>query len=129
MSWFTPEVVVKTEYVPLEVRVVEVEKGETLPVYSDDLKRSVGTLQAHPGFLYLLQKLNAQRAYLRTTLETKRHPDLKEAEFLQSGIAWSGWLEAELKKAVSLPAPAAMQASPTEQSIFEESQRMLEVLR
>lgn len=118
MEFFQPKVV-----------VVEVEKGRRPPELTLELARSVQTLQAHPGFLYLLTKLAFQRSVLRQALERKRHKTIADSEFIQSGIAWSGWLEDEVQAAIDFQVPAESEATRPEASIFDESQRLLEVLR
>lgn len=109
--------------------IVSIEKGQRLPEFTEDIRRSVMTLQSHPGFLYLLAKLNFQQQALRAQHETRRHATLKDSEFFQSGIAWSGWLQNELNSAVDFHPPTPVEATPDEQTVFDESQRMLTVLR
>lgn len=112
-----------------EIQVVELEKAQRVPPMDAEIARSVQTLQAHPGFLYLLAKLKFQRSFLRDTLVGNRQATMEDVLVLQSGVAWSGWLQSELEKAIGFKAAAPQAPSRDELSIFEESQRQLEVLR
>lgn len=112
-----------------EIQVVEVEKSQRVLPLDADIARVVASLQSHPGFLYLLGKLKFHREILRSTLDSRRQVSMEDVIMLQSGIAWSGWLKDELEKAVDFKTSAPQAPGATEQSIFEESQRQLEVLR
>lgn len=57
---------------------------------------AVKSLEDHAGFRYLLNKLKLQAARLSSELLTKRHSDIREVEFLQSGIQWCNWLQQQL---------------------------------
>jgi hypothetical protein len=75
--------------------VVEIEK--TRPVdLSPEAAASVESLQGHAGFLWLLSRLKYQAARLRTELETVHHEDIREVDFLQSGLFWCNWLQQQL---------------------------------
>lgn len=94
MSWFTdPEVI--NNYT-----VVEVEKQSPLTESMDSIS-AVNSLSQHEGFRWLLKKLNIQAARLRSDLIHSRHDDIRQVEFLQSGIQWCGWLQSQLDLAHS----------------------------
>lgn len=119
MSLFKPKI---------EYRVVEVEKPRTVPE-NDEADSTIANLQHHPGFLRLIAKLKNQRSLLETTLKRTRHADIREVDFLQSGIFWANWLEAETDKHVfnkpkSTPAPAL----EIEREAFERAQAMLDIV-
>lgn len=111
------------------ISLVEVEKPQRVPAHDEDSARVVGSLQSHPGFLYLLQKLKFHRQLLKENLATNRQTSLEDVLVLQSGIAWAGWLQGELDKAVGFENSKGSPPSQTERTIFEESQRQLEILR
>jgi len=58
--------------------------------------QSVAALRHHPGFVYLREKLAQQSADLDAKLH-ERQTDLREVDFLQSGIFWCGWLNRQLE--------------------------------
>ena len=111
-----------------KVLVVEVEKAQRVPALTADVAKSIGTLQSHPGFLYLLAKCKFQKQLLKSTLE-KRQATMEDIILLQSGIAWSAWLQNELDTAIGFEQATPTAPLESELSIFEESQRQLEVLR
>ena len=108
--------------------IVEVEKPRAIPPLSEEVAESVATLQSHPGFQYLLQKLRLQRSGLVSSLSHQRHSSLADIEFLQSGIAWTGWLEEQLQKSVGFRAQKPQEIFPSEREAFQEAQRFIEVL-
>lgn len=111
------------------VLILEVEKGARVPGLDKDSAQAVASLQGHPGFLYLLAKLKFQNEVLKSTLQSRRHENIREVEFLQSGIAWTNWLRDQLEGAVNFKTAPVTDASASEQTIFEESQRMLQILK
>src|SRR5260221_6458951 len=122
LSWSKPEV-------QRELQVVEVEKAQRVPPLNADIARSLATLQGHPGFLYLLAKCRFQRSVLREQVATVRQKTLEDVVLLQSGVALSSWLQNELEAAIGFQNTAPAPPTRSEQSIFEESQRQLDVLR
>jgi hypothetical protein len=82
MGWFKPVVVYK---------VVEVEKFA--PRLSQEDGANIASLENHPGFHALLARLQAQKALLKSTLETVNHPTLSDVQNLQAGIRWITWLD------------------------------------
>jgi hypothetical protein len=89
--------------VPIEVyKIVEVDSPRTpLQVEDEELRASIATLSGHPGFAHLLKKLALQNAALGSKLKYERHTTLDEVNFLQAGVYWSNWLQAELKRATT----------------------------
>lgn len=87
MSWGKP----KIEH---HYTVVEVEKKPLQD--TPESVAAVKSLEDHAGFRYLLNKLKFQAARLSSELLTKRHSDMREVEFLQSGLQWCGWLQQQL---------------------------------
>ena len=111
------------------VRIVEVDKGQRPVPMTEEIARSIQTLQGHPGFLYLLGKLKFHRGILKEQLSTVRQDSMANVLMLQSGIAWSGWLQTELELAINFRASAPSAPSRDELTLFEEAQQQLEVLR
>jgi hypothetical protein len=124
MGWFADK---KTE--AIKFQLVEVERPRQIPPQEAEVSKSIATLQGHPGFQYLVEKLRLQRAQLKTALCNQRQENLKDVEFLQSGIAWTGWLEEQLMRAVNHQEPKPQEPAQTEQEAFEEIQRFIEVLK
>jgi hypothetical protein len=113
---------------PDKPKVIEVEKAQRVPPMDADIARSIQTLQSHPGFLYILAKLKFQREVLKTQVATTRQASMEDVIMLQSGVAWSGWLQTQLDQAIGFKSTSAP-ATPAEITLFEEAQRNLEVLR
>lgn len=97
--------------------VVESKPIGTLPAMTPELSQSIASLAGHPGFQYLSMKLQKQGELLQASLVNDRHKDLREAEFLQSGVQWCSWLQRQVESATSrvrTPRPA----TPEEISAF-----------
>lgn len=77
-----------------------IQLAERLEVHPED-EESIRLLAHHPGFVALTNRLKIQRAALKAKLETQCHTDLREVDSLQNGIKWTGWLNAEVDKAVA----------------------------
>jgi hypothetical protein len=113
-----------------ETLVVEIPAPRQIPQLDKDVASSVATLQGHPGFQWLLQRLRIQRAQLQSALSSQRQATLTDVEFLQSGIAWTCWLEAQLAKAVGYQEPRVPQAPyDAERDAFDEVSKFIEVIR
>ena len=74
--------------------VVEVEKKPLQE--TPESVAAVKSLEDHAGFRWLLNKLKFQAARLESEFKNTRHKDLREVDFLQSGIHWCGWLQQQL---------------------------------
>jgi len=119
MNWF------KSKYL-----VVEVEKPRPSAQLDPELATSVASLQHHPGFQWILNKLSLQRAMLATTLQQQRQETMADVEFLKSGIAWTGWLEDQLRLATSFGKRQSVpqEALDYEQQAFEQVARNLDIV-
>jgi hypothetical protein len=114
---------------PQQTLVVEVDRGQRPEVPGKDLRESIIALKLHPGFDYLLRKLRFQRAYLEAKLRSEHHKEIREVDFLQSGIGWLNWLESQInfetgKKDASEPT----QPVSYERKLFEEVNRSINAL-
>lgn len=91
---------VVTSQPTIQYKIVEVEVPRTplQGVDSEEMRASIATLPSHPGFQYLIKKLALQHAQLRSKMDFERHTDLREVDFLQSGLYWSAWLDNEVKR-------------------------------
>lgn len=89
MNWFS-EPKVKKEYT-----VVEIEKVPLVEETPDSVS-AVASLRHHAGFNWLLRKLKYQAARLDQELRSRRHEDIRDVDFLQSGIQWCNWLQQQL---------------------------------
>jgi hypothetical protein len=111
----------------VEYRIVEVEKPRTIPhVEGNDLREGLSALQTNPFFKYLLDRLRVQRNMVKGRLEGTRHKTLDEVSFLQQGVYWTGWLEAELGRLTQAPAKPTMTPEEEELKAFEEVDRLIE---
>lgn len=109
-------------------RIIEVEKPR--PLRADEEKEaSVGTLSAHPGFLFLTAKMRLQRSLLETTLKKSRHASMEDVQMLQSGIFWLSWMEEQVNRDVhKASAPKPQPAFEVEEAAFREAQKQLELI-
>ena len=79
-----------------KIVAVEVERPRPPLASDDEIREAVLSLQHHPGFQHLCNKLRWQRHMLETQLRNTRHASITDVEFLQSGIAWSRWLDDQI---------------------------------
>lgn len=106
--------------------VVEIEKQHP---QSDNVETiaAVQSLENHAGFRWLLTKLKLQGARLSSELLTKRHSDIREVEFLQSGLQWCNWLQSQLD--LSRERYRSMRsATTTEQAHFHDIESAIELI-
>ena len=112
----------------IEYRVVEVEKPKPL-AENLEADETIVTLAHHPGFIRLMAKLKLQRSQLETTLKRTRQADLRDVDFLQTGIFWTEWLESQVNKEVfSKKRPTPQPASELEAAAFAEASRLIEMI-
>lgn len=93
MSWFSKSV-------PVEYKIVEVSSPRANLKRDKETGESIATLSSHPGFVALLNRLLLQNQFLKSKLDNERHSDMREVDFLQSGIYWSNWLQQEVNREV-----------------------------
>lgn len=80
-------------------KVVEVKAPRTPYRWDQNTQDAVSTLSAHPGFIAILDRLAVTKAQLESKNNTQWKKDLREGDFLQSGIFWCNWLQDQISKA------------------------------
>jgi hypothetical protein len=80
-------------------KIVEVKAPRPTYRWDDHTRDAVSTLTAHPGFVALVERLGITKAQLEAKNNTQWKKDLREADFIQAGIFWCGWLEEQINKA------------------------------
>ena len=108
------------------LQIIEVERPKVVLPPAKEFRESLVALQTHPGMQYLLDRLRFQRYVLETKLRTERAVNLRDIEFLQSGLFWCNWLEQQLNLLTQNPQPAPVAATQTELDIFNEVYSQLE---
>lgn len=120
MKWFN-----KTE----KYQIVEIEKPRTYSTLEgEELREALRSLNAHPGFRYLQERLRAQKSFLQGRLSGLRHKSMDEVTFLQQGMAWAGWLDAELSRLSETPAAPKLDPVEQELAAFMELSSLLETV-
>jgi len=107
--------------------VIEVSAPRKLGPLTRELRETLLTLNSHPGFSYLLERLKAQKAAFEAVLRTQKHEELKDVHFVQAAVYWAGWLQrqiSELTGQIVTPLPA----SHAEQEEFENALRAISVV-
>jgi len=82
-------------------KIVEVAKPRPFYRWDQNTKDSIGTLSSHPGFVALTERLALTKAQLESTLKQTMHKDLRQVDFLQSGLFWSQWLQEQVEKSTA----------------------------
>lgn len=107
--------------------VIEVEKPRTQPtVEGPELRELLRSLQGHPGFRFLTDRLRTQRFALEGRLKATRFTSTTDVEFVQSGIFWTNWVEMELARLVMTPPKPDLPATDQEVEAFHQINDLLE---
>lgn len=106
--------------------ILEIEKNSKLPELTGDLKESIKTLEYHPGYNYLIQRLRHAKAVMNSQLREGMELTETQLRYLQAGIFWAGWLENE-QLTLTKNRPVREQTS-TEAEEFERLQRSLDLV-
>lgn len=85
--------------VEVQYKVVELEPGVAADLDEESVK-AIPALEHNPGFKAVCAKLKLQRAILQSKLDNTHHKDIREVDFLQSGLYWTKWLETFLKSEI-----------------------------
>src|SRR5258708_3138777 len=93
-KWFKPRKILKYIVVPIN-------KG-TLVKWNKDTKEAVSSLAYHPGFKALCDRAEGHAALLEGRLRTPGHKELREVDFLNSGIYWLSWMRQEVSRAAQI---------------------------
>lgn len=102
-------------------KIVEVEKPKPVIEDNEEILKSVASLATHPGFEYLNNKLKLQRALLKSRIDSDRHAELKDVEFIQSGIFWCSWLDTQVRQALyTVSRPKLVATLPVEEELFKQ---------
>lgn len=134
MSWhlwlykklFKPPVPEVIEVDKIVYKIIDV-KGPRIAVKWDkEIKAAVATLQSHPGFLAILDRLALQKAMLETKNNGEFHKELREVDHLQSGIFWLGFVQQLIHKASEMPLPGPRDAMAEELEAFRELDAKIE---
>jgi hypothetical protein len=106
---------------------VEIEKG--VQVAGGDAE-AIASLRNHPGMVALLNRARLRQAVLKTQLSTTRHKDIRDVDFLQSGLYWLGFVESELAAVtVGLRNKSVPKLADTEVSTFEDILSAIESIK
>ena len=108
-------------------KVVPLERPTTEPVLNDELRASIASLRSHPGFEYLTSRARAVKAYLQRQLETGRHENMRDVQYLQAGIYWAEFWEREAQ-AKSQPIKPPVDPTEFERQAFETARAGLEAV-
>lgn len=110
------------------VGVVEVPRAERLTPDTESDREAIAALDTHPGFRRLVAKLRFQQQLLELKATRERPKNLREVDFVQSGIFWTGWLDAQVAREVKRPRRTAEPLNSTEQSALEAVRAAIEVV-
>jgi hypothetical protein len=112
---------------PAKLLVLEREAPKPIEKPDGATQEAIISLQYHPGFQYLMEKLRWQRSLLVTALTDQRQDKMADVEFLKSGIAWTRWLEDQISTEIRLKTRTRPQI-PTdfEQEALAQAKSMIE---
>lgn len=111
---------------PVEYRIAEVEAPRTPVGWDKDMRETIATLSAHPGFVALLDRLKLQAGYLKAQLINREHKEMKDVIFLQSGIYWAGWLQQQIASATKRTVQSYKDAEAEDKQALAELNAMIE---
>lgn len=107
-------------------KVVEVPAGRTPQKWTKEVRDSVATLNYHPGFLAILDRLALQKALVNSKLHGEYRKDLRENDWLQSGSFWLGYLQTLMDQATLVPRAPERDAMEEELEAFKQIDAQIE---
>lgn len=112
----------------VEVPVYKVVQVKTLPPQqrTPELKEAIKTLPAHPGFQAILDQLALQRQFLESKSCNEFHKDLRESDFIQSGIYWLNYIQAFIDQQTQVPRTLERSAFDEELDAFKKIDAQIE---
>ena len=103
------------KYIMVEVPLIRTQQG-----WDKDARETVATLAAHPGWLLLKDRLTLQAQTLKTKLSFDRHANIRDVEFLQSGVFWCNWLQNQIANATTRTAVRRQEATDEDLAAIKE---------
>jgi hypothetical protein len=92
---------VKSE-APLRYAIVEVPVGAIIPDYDEEVQKAIRSLDSHPGFEAVLNKLRLQKALVESALKKQKYEHIEDYYYLQAmvhGLEYTeNFLKSEVKK-------------------------------
>jgi hypothetical protein len=106
-----------------------VQIDSAVPQINKSADESIKTLQFHPGFIEVHNRLRYQRALLQTKLETGRNTH-EDDIWLKSGIFWAKFYHAEVDRLVNKrEVPKALATTDDVQAEFDRVNSQFERVR
>lgn len=84
-------------------KVVEVKAPRMSQNWDKDTRDAVSTLQAHPGWVAIQDRLSLQKQMLGNKLAHEFHKDLRAIDYIQAGVFWLGYIQDQIAKASERP--------------------------
>lgn len=103
-----------------EYLIIEVPATRTHIRWDEETKASVRTLDHHPGFLAVVDKVNLQKAMLVAQLTNTFHKDLRQVDYLQAGVFWLGLLERLVQSATNIGSKQYISPEDEDMQAFRE---------
>jgi len=100
-------------------KVIEVKAPRITSAWTKEIKEAVGTLSSHPGFIAIADRLSLQKQMLESKCSHEYHKDLREADYLQAGVFWLGYVQDLVAKATRLAPSAPVDAMDEELEAFK----------
>jgi len=85
------------------IKVVEVKSPRITSSWDKDTRDAVSTLQSHPGWVAIQERLSLQRQMLENKLAHEFHKELRSIDYIQAGIFWLGYIQDQIAKASERP--------------------------
>lgn len=123
---FTPPVPQVIEVEKVVYKVVEVKGPRIVQAWDKETKAAVATLQTHPGHIAVMDRLALQRQLLESKLTREYRKELREVDFLQSGVFWLGYVQELISKATNSPVAVYKDAMQEEMEAFRELDAKIE---
>jgi|SRR5690242_15366887 len=110
----------------VKYRIVEVQAPRTQVGWDKEMRETVATLSAHPGFVALLDRLKLQSSFLKSKLVGAEHKEMKDVIFLQAGIYWSDWLQQQIATATKRVVQTYKDATQEDEEAIKELSGLIE---
>ena len=107
-------------------KVVEVKTPRAAQPWTKEVKDAISTLEYHPGFIALRDRLGLQREMLKTRCATEYHKEQRETDYLQAGVFWLGYIQDMIGQATKLNPSAPVDPMQEELDAFRQLDAQIE---
>lgn len=107
-------------------KVIEVKSPRSTQAWTKEIKDAVATLQSHPGFVAITDRLALQRQMLENKCSHERQQDLQLMAYLQAGVFWLSYIQDLVAGVTKVPRGIPQDAFDEELEAFKQLDAQIE---